>query len=268
MLRVAILLTIGLGLTLVTSAFSTSASASRVIIEDIPIDTDTLTIEIKRPDLRCDGVDSSLIVLTRQREDGRPAAGEKQPILMYPGSYSVINAVPEPGGDGNTYRYDSSGQLRLHVTPASSPWGFWQLHLPSRLGDRSGIRHFSCPFTDNNTYTISGAVWNDRDANGGRDSGERDVSGFGIKIECVCAYFDTVPWHYQRTDHSGNYEWIGLHKGGFSESAPWEMCIDDQYARRWAIVSVNGSRVPATACIPTPIAVPGDQFFSLGVAEY
>jgi hypothetical protein len=246
-------------------ASSTPAKAQREVIVDDRYGTTTTIIEVQRTELRCDGVDSTRVVLTKTRADGSPAAGDYQLIGVSSGSFSVKNGVPGPY---STYTYDAAGQIQFRAVPTNNGRGWWDLYLPAYLGERGGHHAFACPFTDDRTYSISGEVWRDGDTDGVRDRREPNLSGIGIKIQCVgCYYFFGVPWHYQKTDKHGEYEWLGLGKGGFQVSAPWEMCLDDRAARRWHIVSVDGAAVTPTSCITVYIAQPGDQYRSLGIAK-
>jgi hypothetical protein len=127
--------------------------------------------------------------------------------------------------------------------------------------------HFTCPFSDDTTYTLSGEVWHDKNADGAKDARERPRAGFGIKLGCENAcHLLYVPFRSGNTDQHGYFQWTGLAKLGFG-SAPWMLCIDEREARKWSIVSVNGAAVAPTDCIDTPVSVPGNQDFSLGVAR-
>ncbi len=263
--KTGIALALGMAATLLASAFSSTASAKQVIVQNLERSTDSLTIEIRRPELRCDGVDSSLVILTRRHQDGSIAAGASISIYMSPGSYSVAKG---PGDSSGQYQFDEKGELRLRVYPTDTGHGYWVIQFATALGQRSGFHYLSCPFTDDRTYTVSGEVWNDRDSDGQRDVRERNLSGFGIKVRCaICFYFGGVPWHFQRTDALGRYEWTGLVQGGAGSYGRWELCLDDKYAARWSIVSVNGSPTASNACVEFHTVDPGNQTFSLGVAR-
>ena len=240
-------------------------SAEQVIVYDPP-NGPPITIKIEKPDLRCDGEDSTEIVLQR-------APHAHQYVSFHPGIMAVEHGDVESETHNGAYsrfsvRYDENGEVRLRATPTNNGRGYWSIQLVVVLGDRGGHLAFPCPFLDDRTYALSGNVWNDADGDGLPVGAQQPLSGFGLKIQCAaCYYFHSVPWHYQSTGSGGEFEWIGLPGDMATYMGRWDLCVDDEAAEAWRITSVNGAPVSPSACVDFRLDNPGNQHFSLGVTS-
>lgn len=231
------------------------------------------TITVRRPVLHCDG-DATRIAVHAELSDGTLLAN--LPVYLSGGTFHstygtvVSNAYPAPVPVGYTNKH---GDFRARFAPVSDGMGRW--YLSGTVGSVTGQQAVvftlgTCDFSDDTTYTVSGDVFYDDNANGVQDRGEKDAKRVSLEIGRPGTNGQTfIPFHETRSDRHGAFGWTGLfeYEAAYWPRLAWRVCLADG-RRPLQIVSASGATISddgGGGCLQMPLLSPGDNHIVVGV---
>ena len=163
-------------------------------------------------EIRCNGDSLRLTISVTDSTNGIPVAGAGVQIVMTDaGGTAAIGATSGATVSGQT---NSHGVLRARLTPAPGTHTSFHYVVGVAGGPSPHVTAGACPFSGDVSYTVSGDVFHDSNANGTRDRREFAAPLQKVEIYGLCENGGCViPVHSDRSDFRGRFGFTGLPEG-------------------------------------------------------
>jgi hypothetical protein len=129
----------------------------------------------------------------------------------------------------------------------------------------------TCDFSSDTTYTISGDIFYDDNANGVQDRGEKAARRVSVELGRPGNNGQSfIPNHVTRSNHGGEFGWTGLfeYDASYWPFLAWQLCLVDRDGPM-RITSASGATISDDSgggvCVQMPLLARGDNHVVIGV---